>query len=331
MGETGRSKSFFNNPLAVVLLLSGVFFVFFLLFSAGLFVGRGPATKKAMTSGKLFQTSGRVGVVELNGVILDSKKILERLEDFEEDDRVKAVVLRLNSPGGAVGPSQEIHQAVQAFKKPLVVSMGSVAASGAYYIACGAKKVFANAGTITGSIGVIMEFINLEKLYEWAKVKRYSVKTGKFKDVGADYKDLSEEDRALLQAMVDDVLAQFRRAVVEGRKLTEDQVVAVSDGRIFSGAQAKARGLVDELGSLQDAVREAASLAKIEGKPEVVYPERRKSRIWDLLGEGFPESAEESEASGGGWLAQVLNSIGRSIAPSSTPAPGIYWIWAGAR
>src|SRR4029077_13140783 len=146
------------------------------------------------------------------------------------DSDVKAIVLRLNSPGGAVAPSQEIYQAVKNYKKPIVASMSSVAASGAYYVACGAKKVYANPGTITGSIGVIMEFANLEKLYEWAKIKRFSIKTGRFKDVGAEYREMTADERALLQNMVDDVLSQFTLAVSEGRNIPLETVKEIADG-----------------------------------------------------------------------------------------------------
>src|SRR5579859_5149824 len=153
-----------GGPLTWVLGLSATFLVLLIIVSGAFFMkggSRSSGAKKVTLFG-----GGSVGVIELNGVIMDSKKILDRLEDFEDDDRIRAVVLRLNSPGGSVAPSQEIYEAVRAYKKPLVVSMGSVAASGAFYIACGAKKVFANPGTITGSIGVIMEFVNLERLYE---------------------------------------------------------------------------------------------------------------------------------------------------------------------
>lgn len=270
-----------------------------------------------------------VGVVELNGIILDSKKILKQLSRFEEDSGIKAVVLRMNSPGGAVAPSQEIHQAVKKFRKPLVVSMSSVAASGAYYIAAGAKRVYANPGTITGSIGVIMQFTNLEKLYDWAKVSRYSIKTGKFKDAGAEYRPMTAEERSLLQAMVDDTLSQFKAAVAEGRKLSKREVDAVADGRIFSGSQARSAKLVDELGSLQDAIDEAAKLAKIEGRPKVVYPEKPRRRFIEWLFSGDGDDSEvESESRWGGasglgaLVLKILNLPGTSV----NLEPGVYWL-----
>ena len=175
---------------------------------------------------------------EINSVIMDSKT-LAQLKKFDEDKGVKAVVLRLNSPGGSVAPSQEIYEAVKDFKKPVVASMASVAASGVYYIAVGAPIIYANPGTITGSIGVIMEFANLEKLYEWAKIKRYVIKTGKFKDAGGEHREMTPEDRALLQGMIDDVLVQFKTAVAAGRKLSLEDVTKVADGRIFRAIRPK--------------------------------------------------------------------------------------------
>jgi protease-4 len=273
---------------------------------------------------------GEVGVIELNGVIMDSKATLRKLKDFEEDSNVKAVVLRLNSPGGAVAPSQEIYQSVKNYKKPLVVSMGSLAASGAYYVAMGAKKVYANPGTITGSIGVIMEFANLEKLYDWAKIQRYVIKTGKFKDIGAEFREMTPEEKALLQGMVDNVLSQFKQAVADGRKLTLDQVTAIADGRIFSGSQAKEQHLVDALGTLQDAIDDAAKQAGLKENPEVVYPEKIRPRWLDLLLDGSSnEDRSEGSHSLISSLAQLLN--GHVEKAVTGLEPGIYWIWPGAR
>jgi protease-4 len=335
------------SPLALVLGLSAAFFVLFLVISGLVFMARGPGGDgKTGAASRLFG-GGSVGVVELNGVILDSKKVLKNLERFEEEDRIKAVVLRLNSPGGSVAPSQEIYEAVRAFRKPLVVSMGSVAASGAFYIACGAKKVFANPGTLTGSIGVIMEFANLAKLYEWAKIKRYSIKTGRFKDAGAEYREMTPEERELLQRMVDNVLGQFKQAVASGRKLSMESVNAIADGRIVSGQQAKALRLVDELGTLQDAVRDAAKLAKLKGKPNVVYPERKKRRWLDLLLDdtSSEDASDSGEGSPFGRLSGGADGLGRSLlrlaglaVPGASEGtvpdvlgPGIYWVWTGPR
>ncbi len=320
------------NPLTLVLILSAVFFLIFLVVSGALLVSKPSSGPRGPVSSGLFG-GGAVAVVELNGVILDSKKILQTLEHFEEDSDIKAVVLRLNSPGGAVAPSQEIYEAVKHYPKPVVASMASVAASGAYYIACGTKKIFANPGTLTGSIGVIMEFANLEKLYDWAKIKRYAIKTGKFKDAGAEYREMSAEDKKLLQDLVDNVLTQFKRAVSEGRKLSLAQVTLVADGRVFTGAQAKSEKLVDELGTLQDAIAEAGRMAKIKGKPQVVYQQKPKRRILEWLldekyDEKYGDEQSQSAALSKGSLRSLLNEwLGETIGPRFSP--GLYSIWNG--
>lgn len=331
--QKSSQKKFKLNPLALVLGLSVVFFLFFLAVSGALLLSRSNGGAKS-SSAALFKNQSAVGVIELNGVIMDSKKFLKRLKTFEERDDIKAVVVRLNSPGGSVAPSQEIFEAVKRFPKPLVASMGSVAASGAYYIAMGSKKVFANAGTITGSIGVIMEFANLEKLYEWAKIQRYVIKTGKFKDSGSEYREMTPEERSVLQAMIDDVLGQFKKAVSEGRKLPMTKVDDVADGRIFSGSQAKALNLVDEIGTLDDAVNEAAKQGKITGKPRIVYIDKPKYNWMDLIMDERGGPDEESESPVGGLSGVIERVITRSLGLSVQSAgrePGIYWLWKGAR
>lgn len=329
MTSSSHSKS---NPLILVLSLSVLFFIIFIGASGLIFFSQ----KKGISHSRGSALSNdAVAVVELNGVIMDSKKILRRLEAFEDVKEIKAVVLRLNSPGGSVAPSQEIYEAVKKYPKPVVVSMASVAASGAYYISCGAKKVFANAGTITGSIGVIMEFINLEKLYDWAKVKRYSIKTGRFKDAGAEYREMSADEKALLQGMVDDVLLQFKTAVADGRKLTMEQVSAVADGRIFSGAQAKKAKLVDELGTLDDAIAEAGKMGGISGKPRVVYPDKRMKLLEFLMNDASSDDLDEesiSHLNGQGVLERLISRfLGGVQEKAAMKMPGIYWIWSGAR
>ncbi|OFY98291.1 MAG: hypothetical protein A2Z97_09625 [Bdellovibrionales bacterium GWB1_52_6] len=322
--------------MAWMLILSSAFLVIFLVVSGALFLSDMPGS--GTRDGSLLMGKGAVGLIEVNGVIIDSKKTLARLEDFEENSKIKAVVLRLNSPGGAVAPSQEIYEAVKAYKKPVVVSMGSVAASGAYYISCGAKKVYANPGSLTASIGVIMEFVNFEKLYEWAKVRRYALKTGKYKGTGAEYREMTPEERELLQTMIDDVLGQFKKAVMDGRKLSAAQVDRIADGRIMSGAQAKTAKLVDELGTLHDAINEAGRLANIKGKPLVIKPDEGRHRwIERFLNDGEDADARSDQRLGGVLqeLARLLfgsSSEGLNIRSNATDvAPGIYWLWSGAR
>lgn len=229
--------------------------------------------------------AGKVAVLPITGMIGDSEAIIEQLKKFAKDDSVKAIVLRINSPGGGVGPSQEIYEEVRKLrgKKVVVSSLGSMAASGGYYIACASEKIYANPGTITGSIGVLMQFVNVKDLVEKIGVRGMVVKSGDYKDIGSPVRDMRPEERRLLQGVIDNVHAQFVDAVAEGRKLGRDEVVALADGRILSGEQAKELGLVDVLGNREDAIAEAGRLAKIEGEPKVVTPPKKKFSILDLL------------------------------------------------
>ena len=229
--------------------------------------------------------SSGVGLVAVKGLILDPLETVKQLHDFAKNDKVKAVVLRIDSPGGVVGPSQEIWSAVRKLreKKPVIVSMGSVAASGGYYIAAPATLIYANPGTITGSIGVLMKFSNLEGLMGKVGMKSFTLKTGKFKDVGSPARTMSAEERAMLQSVIESTHGQFIKAVAEGRRLPEEQVRAIADGRIFSGEQALQQKLVDRLGTLQDAVAEAGRAGGISGEPQVIKPPKKKPVLLDML------------------------------------------------
>ena len=220
----------------------------------------------------------RVGVIQVVGPIVSSDKTVREIIDFGKDDSIEAVVLRVDSPGGGVGPSQEIYTEIERLTalKPVVVSMGSVAASGGYYVAAPADKIVANPGTITGSIGVIMGFTNYEELLEKIGLKSTVVKSGKHKDIGSPVRPMTDEDRAILQSLIDDVHRQFVSAIAKGREMDPDAVLDLADGRIFTGKQAMELGLVDQLGNFRDAVTLAASLADIEGEPRLVYPPKEK-------------------------------------------------------
>ncbi|HEY6839015.1 MAG TPA: signal peptide peptidase SppA, partial [Geobacteraceae bacterium] len=188
-----------------------------------------------------------VGLVEVKGMIIDSQATVKQLHDFAKADNVKAVVVRIDSPGGIVGPSQEISAEVKklAARKNVVVSMGSVAASGGYYVAAPASVIYANPGTITGSIGVLMKFSNLEGLMGKIGMKAFTLKTGKFKDVGSPVRTMTDEEKAMLQGVIDSTHGQFVRAVAEGRKLPPEAVRQIADGRIFTGEQALSLKLID--------------------------------------------------------------------------------------
>ena len=237
--------------------------------------------------GSSFGTGDRVGVVEVVGPISDSKKTLKELRDFAEADSIKAVVVRVDSPGGAVGPSQEIYEAVRKLrdKKHVLVSMGSIAASGGFYIACAGEKIYANPGTLTGSIGVIFTFFNVQGLLKWAGVQVAPLTAGKMKDAGSPYREMTPEERSYFRSVLDDVHEQFIQAVAQGRSLTVEQVTPIADGRIFTGRQAKELKLVDSMGGLEDAVAEAGKLGGIKGQPKMEYPRKEKRFLAELLGE----------------------------------------------
>jgi protease-4 len=229
-----------------------------------------------------------VGLIEVKGMILDSKETIRQLRYFLKKETCKAVVLRVDSPGGIVAPSQEINAEVKKFaaRKKIIVSMGSLAASGGYYISAPATIIYANPGTITASIGVILKLSNIESLMDKIGIKSHTLKTGKFKDSGSPLRRFSTEDRAMLQSVIDNTHEQFVRAVAEGRKLPIEEVRKIADGRILSGEQAKEHKLVDRLGTLQDAIEEAGRMAGISGDPELLLPPKKKIDYLDLLVEG---------------------------------------------
>lgn len=228
----------------------------------------------------------RVAIVEVEGLILDVEDLLRDLRGYRDNPQVRAVVVRINSPGGVVGPAQEVHRALRRVReggKPVVASLGAVAASGAYYIAVAADRIYANPGTLTGSIGVIMQLPNVEQLLKKVGVDYVVVKAGQYKDLGNFARPMTPEERRVLQALLDDVHAQFVAAVAEGRRMERAQVAQFADGRVFSGTQAKSLGMVDELGGLEDAVHAAARLAGLPVPPAVIPPRRRFS-LFELLG-----------------------------------------------
>jgi protease-4 len=233
----------------------------------------------------------KIALVRVAGVIVDSTSTVDELKEYSKDSSVKAIVLRVDSPGGAVAPSQEIYSEIIKIKekKKVIVSMGAVAASGGYYIAAPADRIIANAGTLTGSIGVIMEIPNVQGLMEKIGVKAQVIKSGKHKDMASAYKSMSPEEKEILQTVLDDVHDQFIRAVSDARGLDFEELKKLADGRIFTGRMAKEMGLVDELGSLQDAIMLAAELTGIEGDPDVVT-KKEKFGVIDYLKGKIPEN-----------------------------------------
>jgi len=247
----------------------------------------------------LFQKGGvpigdKVALVRVEGPIIDSKSAADEIREYAKDASIKAIVLRVDSPGGAVAPSQEIYEEVKKAmaKKKVVVSMGSLAASGGYYISSPASRIVANPGTLTGSIGVIMEIPNIEGLMSKVGAKTEVIKSGRHKDIASMFRGIGKEERAILQGVLDDVHEQFIESVAEGRKMPAGEVRKLADGRIFTGRQALGTGLVDELGNLDDAVKAAAKLSGIKGEPEVVTKKEKLSFI-DLLRGKFPKELSD--------------------------------------
>ena len=278
------------------LLLAIVGMLFFLIFRMLVF----PGEKNQEFS---FRDKDKIGVVTIEGILRNSGDTIRQLDKYEKDHNIKAVVLRINSPGGAVVPSQEIYDKVLRLKKTkkVVVSMGSVAASGGYYIACAADRIVANPGTITGSIGVIAQFSQVEDLLEKIGLKTTVVKAGRYKDVGSPVREMTTADKNLVQDVIDDIHNQFIEAVSSNRNLSRENMENIASARIFTGRQALKAGLVDDLGNMEYAVDIAADLAGIEGKPEVIYPEKkRKSLLRYIASESISAISEEFRGIGTG-------------------------------
>ena len=250
-----------------------------------LFVAYSIGTKRGSSGGFSLKAGNKVAVLSINEVIFDSDKYLESLNKIRKNKSVKALVVRINSPGGAVGPSQEIYGELENIKTklPVVASMGSVAASGGYYIACAADTIYANPGTITGSIGVIAQFLSYKDLLEWAKIDVEVIKSGKFKDVGSPLRTTNEEEIKYIQSLIDNVHDQFKTTVEVTRGINKNEINQISDGKIFSGEQALELNLVDELGNLNDAITFAAKKGGIEGDPELIHYPKKRSPLLQLL------------------------------------------------
>ncbi|HEX7190755.1 MAG TPA: signal peptide peptidase SppA [Thermoanaerobaculia bacterium] len=249
-----------------------------------------------------FSLSGsKVAIIPIEGEILDARDTVEALHRYADNSMVRAIVMRINSPGGAIAPSQEIYEAIRSVRassgKPVVASLDSVAASGGFYIAAACDQIVANPGSITGSIGVILQWMETKDLIEWAKMKPQTITAGSMKDIGSPYRDMTDSERAYLQGVVAQLHSQFIRAVAAGRKgkMSEADVTKIADGRIFTGEQALSLKLVDSLGNLDDAVRTAAKLGGVHGKPATIYPRRRKPTLFDVLAGSGTESRSPIE------------------------------------
>ena len=254
--------------------------VFFILLVAAGFIAF-----LASSDFEFLAAPNRIGVIEVRGVIGNPQETLKALKEFRKNPNVKAIVLRVDSPGGGVGAAQEMYREFRraAAVKPVVASFGGLAASAGYYIASGTTHIVSNPGTITGSIGVISYFPNLEGLFGKIGYSMVTVKSGKFKDVGNPGREMTPEERDLIQGTIDEALDQFVKDVAAGRKMQEEKVRSIADGRIIMGKTAQQLGLVDEIGDFEDAVNAAVKLGKIEGEPDLVYAKKKRRSLVDLI------------------------------------------------
>lgn len=274
-------------------VLTTILILLFLVIGLGLIM---KAISGSISSSSGIAFTNKVGVIPIIGAIEDSTELLKQITIFTRDKSIKAIILRIDSPGGGVGPSQEIYREIIRARevKNVIVSMGGTAASGGYYIASAGNSIVANPGTITGSIGVIMQYYQYRELAEKIGLKMETIKSGEFKDIGNPHRELTEKEREILNAVISDIQTQFVNDVATGRNLAPEKVREIADGRIFTGAMAKEWGLVDQLGNFEDAVALARDKAGIEGDVNLVYPEKKRLSILDFIAGEAAESISKA-------------------------------------
>ena len=229
----------------------------------------------------------KIGVVDLDGVILDSDTVVSELKKFGDDDSIKAIIIHVNSPGGGVAASEEIYREVKRLRdekhKRIVSSISTVGASGAYYVSSATNKIFANNGSVVGSIGVIAEWVNYGDLMRWAKLKPEVLQVGALKDTGDPTREMTPEERAYMQSLINNMYGQFINAVADGRHAKPDDIKAIADGRVWTGQEALSMKLIDQIGDFQAAVDDTAKSVNIKGEPTLVYPQKERKTLFDLL------------------------------------------------
>jgi protease-4 len=274
----GRSRT-----LLWILIGGGAFFLFVLAVFSLVYLALHSGTTTTGFDG----FGDRIGVVDLDGVILSPQPVVGQLKKFGDDSSIKAIILHINSPGGGVAASEEIYREVKRIrsekKKRIVVSIESVGASGAYYVASASDKIFADQGSIVGSIGVIAQWVNYGDLLKWAKLKDVVIKTGEFKDTGNPARDLTPAEQAYMQALIDNMFGQFIKAVSDGRGLKFDDVQSIANGKVWTGEQALSMKLIDQVGDFEAAVADTAKSVGIKGEPTLVHPEKDRKTLLDLL------------------------------------------------
>ena len=266
-----------------IVIGGGAFFLFVLAVFSLVYV----ALHGGRDSSGLGGFGDKIAVVDLEGVIMNPGPTVQQLKKFADDDSVKAIILHVNSPGGGVAASEEIYREVKRIrdekKKRIVASIETVGASGAYYVSSATNKIYADKGSVVGSIGVIAEWVNYGDLLQWAKLKSVILKTGEFKDTGTPTRDLTPAEKAYLQGLIDNMFHQFIQAVADGRAMKFDDVKAIADGRVWTGEQAMSLKLVDQLGDFQSAVEDTAKSVNIKGEPTLVRPEKDRKSLLDLM------------------------------------------------
>ena len=272
-----------SRTLLWILIGGGAFFLFVLaVFSLVYLTLHAGTTEAGLTS-----FGDRIGVVDLEGVILSPQPVVGQLKKFGDDSSIKAIILHVNSPGGGVAASEEIYREVKRLrdekKKRVVVSIETVGASGAYYVASASNKIYADHGSIVGSIGVIAQWVNYGDLLKWAKLKDVVLKTGEFKDTGNPTRDLTPAEQAYMQSLINNMYGQFVQAVADGRGMKFENVKAIADGKVWTGEQALNMKLIDEVGDFEAAVADTAKSVGIKGEPTLVHPEKDRRTLLDLL------------------------------------------------
>ena len=303
MAENGRSRVWLW-----VLIGGGAFFLFILAVFTLVYVALHVGGQQA----GIHAFGDKIGVVDLEGVIIDPNETVEQLRKFADDDSIKAIIIHVNSPGGGVAASEEIYRQVKRIrdekKKYIVSSIETVGASGAYYVSSAANKIYADSGSVVGSIGVIAEWVNYGDLMRWAKLKQEVLKVGEFKDTGDPTRELTPAERQYMQGLIDNMYGQFVTAVAEGRHAKVSEIKPIADGRVWTGQQALNMHLIDQIGDFRTVVLDTAKSVKISGEPVLVHPERERKSLLDLLfGDVSP------------WLPSKEKLLDQQI--------GFYYLW----
>ena len=278
MPENTRSRTWLW-----IIIGGGAFFLFVLAVFTLVYLTLHAGGQEASFTG----FGDKIGVVDLEGVILDPRTVVQQLKKFGDDDSIKAIILHVNSPGGGAAASEEIYREVRRIRddkhKRIVSSIGTVGASGAYYVSAGTNKIYADNGSIVGSIGVISQWTNYGDLLHWAKLKQETLKVGEFKDTGDPTREMTPAERAYMQSLIDDMYGQFVQAVADGRHAKPADIKAIATGRVWTGQEALSLHLIDQIGDFQAVVEDTAKAVGISGEPTLVHPEKNRQTLWDVL------------------------------------------------